>query len=74
MLFDGNDKQEIAMSELSPVKAFKADQEVLVYDNEEDCQRGKVIKVDEDDLVVRIDGNTKYVRRAVLIDTSIIKN
>lgn len=73
MLCDGSNSQEVDMSELTPVRAFKADQEVLVYDNEDDCQRATVIKIDGDDLVVRMDGNTKYVRNAVLLDSAIYK-
>lgn len=71
MLCDGSNTQEVNVSELTPVRAFKADQEVLVYDNEDDCQKATVLKIDGDDLVVRMDGNTKYVRKAVLLDSAI---
>ena len=70
---DNGNEDEVSYSEVSPVKAFKADQEVMVYDNEDDCRKAIVLKIDGDDLVVKMDGNTKYVRNAVLIDSTLYK-
>ena len=69
---DGNEEEE-SYSEVSPVKPFKADQEVMVYDNEDDCRKAVVLKIDDNDFMVKMDGNTKYVRNAVLIDSTLYK-
>lgn len=69
---DGNEEEE-SYSEVSPVKPFKADQEVMVYDNEDDCRKAVVLKIDDNDFMVKMDGNTKFARNVVLIDSTLYK-
>ena len=67
---DDSDVRDVAMTELQPVHAFAPDQEVMVYDDPNNCFRATVLKVDGEDLLVSAEGSKMMVHNAVVIDVS----
>ena len=68
---DDSDVRDVEAAELQPVRPFMADQEVMVYDDPNNCYRATVLKVDGEDLLVSAEGSKMMVHNAVVIDVSI---
>ena len=65
VMLDDHREVQVPTENLSPVMAFASDQQVLVIDDPDNVQRAVMVKMDGDDLVVRIDGFDKMVKTAV---------
>lgn len=68
VMLDDHREVQVPTENLSPVMAFASDQQVLVIDDPENVQRAVMVKMDGDDLVVRMDGFDKMVKTAVVVD------
>ena len=65
-----NTEKEFEQSMLSPILPFQPNQEVIIYDNEDDIQRGMFLRQDGDDFIVSVDGVTRISRKTVLINST----
>ena len=71
VLLDDQRRVQLPTANLNPVMAFSADQEVVVIDDPDSPQRAVMVKVDGEDLVVKIDGVARLVKTAVVVDAKI---
>ena len=71
VMLDDHREVQVPKESLRPVMAFATDQEVLVIDDPDNVQRAVMVKMDGDDLVVRIDGFDKMVKTAVVVDPKV---
>ena len=68
---DEGGSRSMPFSELQPLVGCAAGQEVVVLDNPNNPQRATIVKVDGEDLVIRIGETNSMVRNTAVVDPSV---